>query len=252
MHSFWDIASAKRPVSFGMAFFTKHVGSSSKTRVIPWILLLEILGLFSGNAFGQNPAVVNPKCYLGYTNGVNVMRFANVRPQYASNRLSNQSPKIGMEIGFIVNYAIRPARVLRLGFAASFLQLDYRLVDTKSNGGFALAPKASWQATFINFPVTYQIKGPLHKHMRPWMEMGLQPRYAISVHQATNGMQAHPFDLGILAGFGWDIVGNRISLSPSIRLCQGLRSFHNALPQPARQTLPSLLTQMLSLHLSFE
>ncbi len=251
MHSFWDSTCPVDPLSWGMM----SMFGGARAKCNSWLRLLWLpLSLLAGLAprvCAQGDSLATPKFTLGLIDGLNVTRLAHGNLDEANYLLRNDRQKVGLEIGFSLNVALSTHVRLRLLPSACFANFNYRIIRKPVTGSFPLEPSSRLESYTLNFPLLVQVQKSRVQRLRPWFQAGLQPTIVL-------GPKASPFAArsrlacGLVAGVGFDVVIGKVSLSPELRLVQGLTNISDRIPHISGQILPALFAQMLSLQIGFE
>lgn len=213
-----------------------------------WALLVAAPTLVNA----QSDTLAPPPIFsFGLIDGLNIIRLANGNTDQADHLLSNDSPKIGLDIGLSLSFAINQQVRLRLLPTVSFANLHYRIVEKPATGTFLLEPSYSSEISSLNLPLLVQVKKRQFQMLRPWFEGGMQPSIVLTKKASPNARRS-PFGWGVVAGVGFDVILPTVTISPELRLVQSLTDFGDQVQHPVGQILPNLFAQLLSLQIGFE
>ena len=160
----------------------------------------------------------------------------------------------GLTLGLITNYQLSNSLSLRIIPSISLERRDFDFVfevnkkDSVAQRGISSA----WG----NIPVMLQYKTPYYRRYRVYVLAGFQysltPAGSSKVQDDPNLLKTKSHDYSLVAGVGINLYGERVKLSPEIRVNIGLRDIFVPEFTSHASAISSLSNQTVSLIINFE
>ncbi|MDX1907020.1 MAG: porin family protein [Bacteroidia bacterium] len=206
-------------------------------------------------SYGNNHPFDLKKFNLGLLMGVTYNTY-NVKEQIniVDNGVLLQNiqlvPRYGLNFGIITNMNLHKQVSMRFIPQVSLEERDftYYFADSTVNRKI--------EASYLNFPVTFQFKTGYYRAMRTYVVAGAQ--YGVNlasnkrVRNDKNLLKISNQDLSLVFGFGFNIYGDRIKLSPEIRYSLGLLNLYEPQFTSHANAIELLSSQVLSINVNFE
>ncbi len=165
-------------------------------------------------------------------------------------------PKAGMNLGMIANYSLHDQISLRSVVTISLEQRDFLFRFANKEGMDSTITNRKIEASYLNIPVMFQFKSKYWNPTRMYVLVGGQYGYNLSSNKKVRDnkdlLKINNSDFSLVFGFGWNLYGDRIKLSPEIRYSVGM--FNIFIPEYTTHAtaISRLSSQVLSFNINFE
>jgi hypothetical protein len=231
------------------------------------ISLFSLLIIFSNSSFGQGYGRKHPHDFrdfnLGFLmamtgNSYNLKQAVNIydRIDGQSVFLRNITLKNrpGLKLGLITNYNYNDQISLRFIPAVSLEQRDFGFFF-EDEGAFSETLR-SVNTSYLDLPLFLQVKTKYYKRYRIYLLTG--PQFSINfsntkkVQNDPNLLKIQSQDIAWTIGWGMQLYGDRLKLSPEIRYSMGLTNIFVPEFTSHAQAISQLFTQQLVFCVNFE
>lgn len=160
-------------------------------------------------------------------------------------------PKVGINFGMISNLKLNKQVSLRSVVTISLEQRDF---DYFFHRDSTVVRKV--EAAYLNVPMLLQIKTKYYRATRFYVLTG--PQWGINlssnkkVRDDPNLLKIKQSDFSWSFGFGWNIYGDKIKLSPEILYTVGLFNIYEPEFTSHANAIGNLTSQVLSFNINFE
>ena len=223
------------------------------------ILAITLVGLFTqaqAQSYGRHP-FDSKKFNLGFLIGLNYNAY-NLKEQVNvldEGKLLTEiqvHPKYGLTLGMISNIRLIDNISLRFIPAISLEQRDF---DYHFEGDTMVTVRKI-EASYLNLPLLFQFKTNMLSRSRMYVlfgpQLGLNLASNKRVRDDKNLLKIQTQDFSLVFGFGVNLYGDRIKLSPEIRYSMGMVNIYEPLYTSHATAIGQLFSQVLTLNVNFE
>ncbi len=229
-----------------------------------WIMLilLVLLGFSQANAQGylnRHPFDFK-KFNLGFVMGFNYNSY-NLKEQINITEMTPEGPKTlvnidleskpGLNIGMITNFNIAKQHSLRLIPTISLEQRDF-IFNFDDNS----SELKKIEASYLNLPLVWQYKTGYYRATRVYVLFGGQWGANLASNRRVRDnddlLKIDRQDVSLVFGFGFNLYGERLKLSPEIVYTMGVLNIYSPEETAFAQGISSLHSQVLSINVNFE
>jgi hypothetical protein len=225
------------------------------------LFLLAIILPFSAQAqIGTRHQFDFKKFNLGFLMGLNINHY-NLKEQVdvvergVLLREIEKVPKPGLSFGMIANYNLHDQIALRSVMTISLEQRDF-LFHFANKEGLDSTQVRKIESAYLNVPVMFQLKSkywaPTRMYVLAGGQFGWNMQSSKKVRDDKNLLKITNYDLGLVFGFGWNLYGDRIKLSPEIRYSVGLMDIFVPEYTTHAGAISRLSSQVLTFNINFE
>lgn len=230
------------------------------------ISLFSVLIIFStpsfGQGFGKHPHDFND-FNLGFligltSNSYNLKQAVNIYDRIDGQNVFLRNIELqnrpGLKLGLITNYNITKQLALRFIPAVSLEQRDF-IFNFREEDGITPTLR-SVNTSYLDLPLFLQIKTQYYKRFRVYFLTG--PQFSINfsntkkVQNDPNLLKIQSQDISWTIGWGMQLYGERLKLSPEIRYSVGLTNIFVPEFTSHAQAISQIFTQQLVLCINFE
>ena len=230
-------------------------------------MLLGFIGLAMTGAHGQRYGGKHPKDFKDFNLGFQVgMHYAsynftqqlNVRDLVGLGFESKTLNRIemlngpGIVIGMILNYNLSNQFSIRAYPAVSLEQRDFDFFFSEDLG----PTRRRVTTAYGQIPVLLQYKTPYYKQYRMYFLAGpqfnLQPSNSKKVIDNQDLLKTESYDFGLTFGFGMQLYGDRIKLSPEVKFFLGLKDVFVRENTSHAEAINNMTSQLLTVTFNFE
>ena len=222
-----------------------------------------LLILFSGQAMGQGYMNKHPfdlkrfnlGLLMGFTyNSYNLKEQIDIYDPADGRTLESITliSKPGVNIGMISNLNLAKQVSLRFIPTISLEQRDftYRFRDQEGT------ELRKIEASYINLPLMFQFKTGYYDSTRVYVLAGGQWGYNLASNDRVRDdptlLKIQRQDLSVVLGFGFNLYGERLKLSPEIVYKAGLFNIYVPEDTTHAEAINRLFSQVISLNVNFE
>lgn len=232
--------------------------SCARKALMVWMLCLLSLSL-TAQHYGNNHPFDFKKFNLGFLMGFNYNSY-NLKEQVnivEDGVLLKQITAIGrpgLNLGMISNVNLSKRVSLRLVPAISLEErnFEYRFQGRAQDS--LIMRKI--EAAYMNFPLMFQFKTSYYKATRLYVLGGAQIGFNLASNKRVlddqDLLKIDNQDISLVFGFGFNLYGERIKLSPEIKYTLGLLDIYRPEYTSHAQAIRRLTSQVLSINVNFE
>ena len=156
----------------------------------------------------------------------------------------------GVNIGMITNLNLAKAHSLRL---IPTISLEQRDVNFHYGDG---SETKKIEASYLNLPLVWQYKTAYYEATRVYTLLGVQWGANLASNEKVLNdpslLKIRRQDISLVIGFGVNLYGDRLKLSPEIVYKMGLFNIYEPLETDFSSAISSLHSQVLSINVNFE
>ena len=156
----------------------------------------------------------------------------------------------GINIGIINNFNVGRAHSIRVIPTISLEQRDFEFVF-----GDGIESRKI-EASYLNIPVMWQYKTAYYNSTRIYTLVGAQWGVNLASNEKVLNdpelLKINRQDISLTFGFGINLYGDRLKLSPEIMYTMGLFNIYEPLETDFASAISSLHSQVLSINVNFE
>lgn len=223
--------------------------------------------LFASSTFGQGYGRSHPFDFkefnLGFlmsltVNSYNLKQQVNIldeldgQPVMLRNITMQNQP--GLKLGLITNYNLTRQLSLRFIPAVSLEQRDFTFNFEEEDG--VVPVNRAVNTSYLDLPLFLQIKTKYYKRYRIYLLTGPQLSINFSnnkkVQNDPNLLKIESQDIAWTVGWGMQLYGDRLKLSPEIRYSMGLTNIFVPEFTSHARAITQLFTQQLVICVNFE
>jgi hypothetical protein len=219
------------------------------------ILLMITLSDGIGQSYKRHPFDFS-KFNLGFLMGLNYNAY-NLKEQVQIEERGilleriQVLPRYGLSLGMISNYNLSDQFSLRFIPTISLEQRDFNY--NFANDSLVVR---KIEASYLNLPLMLQMKSKYWRSTRMYVlagaQLGLNMGSNKKVRDDKNLLKITTHDASLVFGFGWNLYGDRIKLSPEIRYSMGLINIYRPEFTSHAAAIETLMSQVLMLVVNFE
>ena len=161
------------------------------------------------------------------------------------------NPRMGLSLGMISNLNLSDHFSLRFIPTISLEQRDF---DYQFEHDPLIIRKI--EASYLNLPLMLQMKSKYWRSTRHYVLAGVQLGLNLGsnkkVRDDLNLLKITTHDVSLVFGFGWNLYGDRIKLSPELRYSMGLFNIYQPEFTSHADAIQFLTSQVLMLVVNFE
>ncbi|MEM7655074.1 MAG: porin family protein [Bacteroidota bacterium] len=221
-----------------------------------FFLLIFLVSQSFGQSYGNSHPFDFKKFNLGFLmgltyNGYNLKEQINVVDDgIVLNRIT-KVPKYGINLGIISNYNFAKQVNLRFVPTISLEQRDFNYLFANDS---LVVRKI--EASYLNLPIMFQFKTKYYKAVRMYVLAGGQIGFNLSSNKKVinddNLLKISTHDISLNFGFGFNLYGDRIKLSPEIMYSLGVINIYQPEHTSHAYAIQRLSSQVISFNINFE
>ena len=232
-------------------------GKRSMRTTFLLLFFYSLTQLSIGQSYGIHPFDSKKKPFnLGFIMGLNYNAY-NLKEQINICQdgvcLNNIEvvPKYGLSLGMISNLRLADYLSLRFVPTVSLEQRDFNYYFHRDS---TIIRKI--EASYFNMPVMLQWKTKYWHRSRVYVLTGAQLGVNLNsnkkVRDDDNLLKITTQDVSLVFGFGLNLYGDRIKLSPEIRYSMGIMNIYEPEFTSHANAIARLASQVLTLYVNFE
>ncbi|MEZ4686104.1 MAG: porin family protein [Bacteroidia bacterium] len=226
------------------------------------MIMLTVTGMQAQRYNGKHPKDFND-FNLGFQIGMhyasyNFTQQLNIRDQVGLGFETKTLNKIemldgpGIIIGMILNYNLTNQLSLRSYPAVSLEQRDFDFYFAEDAG----PTRRRVTTAYGQIPLLLTYKTPYYEKYRFYIlggpQFNIQPSNSKKVLDNQDLLKTDSYDYGLTFGFGMQLYGDRIKLSPEIRFFLGLKDVFVRENTSHGDAINNMASQLLTLSVNFE
>lgn len=194
---------------------------------------------------------------MGFTyNSYNLKEQINIEENGLLLKRIEMLPRPGMNLGMITNMNLHKQVALRFIPTISLEQRDFNYYFQERDGEGIMTERRKIEAAYLDMPLVFQLKSSYYGRTRFYILAGAK----FGVNLASNKrVQDDPkllkittADYGLVFGFGLNLYGDRIKLSPEIVYKMGLPNIFVPEFTTHAAAISSLTSQVIAINFNFE
>ncbi|MCI4670740.1 MAG: PorT family protein [Bacteroidia bacterium] len=194
---------------------------------------------------------------MGFTyNSYNLKEQINIEENGVLLRRIEMLPRPGMNLGMISNLKLHKQVSLRFIPTISLEQRDFNYYFEEPNSEGSMIERRKIEAAYLDMPLVFQLKTSYYGRTRVYVLAGAN----LGVNLASNKrVQDDPkllkittANYGLVFGFGLNMYGDRIKLSPEIVYKMGLPNIFVPEFTTHAEAISSLTSQVIAINFNFE
>ena len=219
-------------------------------------LLILLCSQSVAQSYGNSHPFDFKKFNLGFLMGLtynayNLKEQINVMDQGILLERITKIPKYGLNLGMIANYNLHKQISLRAVPTISLEQRDFNYLF--ANDSLVIR---KIEASYFNLPIMLQFKTKYYRAVRVYVLAGAQVGFNLApskkIRNDENLLKISTHDLSLTFGFGLNIYGERIKLSPEILYRVGLINIYQPEYTSHAYAIERLSSQVIAINFNFE